>query len=57
MSKDNRGDRNIKPKLDKNDMGEADFLVMRGTHATLVNELAVNGKLVADQLGHGFDVS
>jgi len=30
-------------------MGWADFLVMRRTHATPMNELGVNGKPVADQ--------
>jgi len=30
---------------------------MRRTHAMLMNELGVNGKLVADQLGHSLDVS
>ena len=38
-------------------MGWANFLVMRRIHATLMNELGVNGKLVADQLGHSLDVS
>jgi integrase len=57
MSKDNCWNRNIKPKLDKIGMGWANFLVMRRTHATLMNELGVNGKLVADQLGHSLDVN
>jgi hypothetical protein len=35
----------------------ANFLVMRRTHATLMNELGVNGKLAADELGHSLDVS
>ena len=35
----------------------ANFLAMRRTHATLMNELGVNGKLVGDQLGHRLDVS
>ena len=57
MSKDNCWNRNIKPKLESVGMGWAIFLVMRRTHATLMNELGVNGKLVADQLGHSLDVS
>jgi integrase len=57
MSKDNCWNRNIKPKLEKVGMGWANFLVMRRTHATLMNELGVNGKLVADQLGHSLDVN
>jgi len=57
MSKDNCWNRNIKPKLESVGMGWANFLVMRRTHATLMSELGVNGKLVADQLGHSLDVS
>jgi integrase len=57
MSKDNCWNRNIKPKLKSVGMGWANFLVMRRTHATLMNELGVNGKLVADQLGHSLDVN
>lgn len=33
------------------------FLVMRRTHATLMKALGVDGKLVADQLGHSLDVN
>ena len=57
MSKDNCWNRNIKPKLDKIGMGWANFLVMRRTHATLMRGLGVDGKLVADQLGHSLDVN
>jgi hypothetical protein len=57
MSKDNCWNRNIKPKLESVGMGWANFLVMRRTHATLMSELGVNGKLVADQLEHSLDVS
>lgn len=35
----------------------ADFLVMRRTPATLRKALGVDGKLVADQLGHTLDVN
>ena len=35
----------------------ANFLVMRRTHATLMKALGVDGKLVADQLGHSLDVN
>src|SRR5215831_7953897 len=34
----------------------ANFLVMRRTHSTLMKELGVDAKLVADQLGHDVDV-
>ena len=33
------------------------FQVMRRTHSTLMNELKVDPKLVADQLGHTLDVN
>ena len=38
-------------------LGWANFLVMRRTHATLMKALGVDGKLVADQLGHSLDVN
>jgi integrase len=57
MSKDNCWNRNIKPKLRKVGLGWANFLVMRRTHSTLMGELGVDGKLVADQCGHTLDVS
>jgi integrase len=57
MSKDNSWNRNIKPKLDRIGMGWVNFLVMRRTHATLMHELRVSGKLFADQLGHGLEMN
>jgi integrase len=33
------------------------FQVMRRTHSTLMNNMGVEGKLVADQLGHSLDVN
>jgi integrase len=57
MSKDNCWNRNIKPKLRKVGLGWANFLVMRRTHSTLMGELGVDGKLVADQCGHTLDVN
>ena len=45
------------PKLKRLGLGWANFLVMRRTHATLMRALGVDGKLVADQLGHSLDVS
>jgi integrase len=44
-------------KLKSIGMGWANFLVMRRTHATLMHELGVNGKLFADRLGHSLDVN
>ena len=44
-SKQDCWNRNVKPKLKSVGMGWANFLVMRRTHATLMNELGVNVKL------------
>jgi len=57
LSKDNCWRRSMFPKLDKVGLGWANFLVMRRTHATLMKALGVDGKLVADQLGHSLDVN
>ena len=57
LSKDNCWRRNMHPKLDKAGLGWANFQVMRRTHATLMKALGVDGKLVADQLGHSLDVN
>jgi integrase len=57
LSKDNCWRRSMKPKLEKAGLGWANFLVMRRTHATLMRGLGVDGKLVADQLGHSLDVN
>jgi integrase len=57
LSKDNCWRRSMEPKLAKAGLGWANFLVMRRTHATLMRALGVDGKLVADQLGHSLDVS
>jgi integrase len=57
LSKDNCWRRWMQPRLKTVGLGWANFLVMRRTHATLMNALGVNGKLVADQLGHSLDVS
>lgn len=57
LAKDNCWRRSMQPKLKEVGLGWANFLVMRRTHATLMNALGVSGKLVADQLGHSLDVS
>ena len=57
LSKDNCWRRSMFPKLEKAGLGWANFLVMRRTHATLMKALGVDGKLVADQLGHSLDVN
>ena len=57
MAKENCWRRYIGPKLDKVGLGWVNFQVMRRTHATLMSDLGVEGKLVADQLGHSLDVN
>jgi integrase len=57
LSKDNCWRRSMFPRLSKVGLGWANFLVLRRTHATLMKALGVDGKLVADQLGHSLDVS
>jgi integrase len=57
LSRDNCFRRSIHPKLEKAGLGWVNFLVMRRTHATLMKALGVDGKLVADQLGHSLDVN
>lgn len=57
LSKDSCWNRNIKPKLAKAGLAWANFRVMRRTHSTLMGDLGVDGKLVADQCGHTLDVS
>jgi integrase len=57
MSKDNCWNRNIKPKLARAGLAWCNFLVMRRTHSTLMGDLGIDGKLVADQCGHTLDVS
>ena len=47
----------MKPALAGAGLDWANFLVMRRTHATLMKALGVDGKLVADQLGHTLDVN
>ena len=56
-AKENVWRRSIGPKLEKVGLGWANFQVMRRTHASLMDELGVEGKLVADQLGHTLDTN
>jgi integrase len=55
--RDNLWRRHIAPKLAAVNLGWVDFHAMRRTHATLMNELHDDPKMVADQLGHTLDVS
>jgi integrase len=57
LSKDNCWRRSMEPKLAKVGLEWATFQVMRRTHATLMKALGMDGKLVADQLGHSLDVN
>jgi integrase len=57
LAKDNCWHRLIKPKLKKVNLAWVNFQVMRRTHASLMRELDVDPKLVADQLGHSVDVN
>lgn len=57
VSKDNVWRRHIVPKLTAVGLDWVDFHVFRRTHSTLMNENGVEGKLVADQLGHTLDVN
>jgi len=57
LSKDNCWRRHIKPKLENVGLGWVNFQVMRRTHSSLMRELDVDPKVVADQLGHTLDVN
>ncbi len=47
----------MRPKLEKVGLEWANFQVMRRTHSSLMRELGVDPKVVADQLGHTLDVN
>ena len=55
--RDNVWRRHMEPRLKTIGLEWATFQVMRRTHATLMKTLGVDGKLVADQLGHTLDVN
>lgn len=57
LSRDNLWRRHIGPRLKAAGLGFVDFHVRRRTHATLMNEISDDPKMVADQLGHTLDVS
>ena len=57
ISKDNAVRRYIRPKLEAAGYGWVDFHVMRRTHSSLMRELGVDPKVVADQQGHTLDVN
>lgn len=47
----------IAPRLKPVDLEWVNFQAMRRTHASLMRELEVDPKVVADQLGHSLDVN
>jgi integrase len=57
ITRDDLWRRSIAPKLEEAGLGWVNFQVMRRTHSTLMNQLKVDPKLVADQLGHTLDVN
>jgi integrase len=57
LGRENVWRRSMAPMLKKVDLGWVNFQVMRRTHSTLMNAIGVEGKLVADQLGHTLDVN
>jgi len=57
IRKDNVWRRYIKPKLKDAGLDWIDFHVLRRTHSSLMRELKVDPKLVADQQGHTLDVN
>jgi integrase len=57
LSRDNAIRRYIQPKLAPAGYGWVNFHVMRRTHSSLMRELGVDPKIVADQQGHTLDVN
>ena len=57
MSKDNCWRRFIALQLKEVGLDWVNFLVLRRTHSSLMKELRVDPKVVADQLGHTLDVN
>ena len=57
LSKDNCWRRHFLPKLQAVGLGWVNFQVLRRTHSSLMRELEVDSKVVADQLGHSLDVN
>jgi integrase len=57
LSRDNILRRRIVPRLVAVGLAWVNFQVMRRTPSTLMNNMGVEGKLVADQLGHSLDVN
>src|SRR5688572_17560712 len=57
MSKDNMLYRYIRPRLKTVGLEWVNFQVLRRTHSSLMRELGVDPKIVADSMGHDLDVN
>ena len=57
LLKDNCWRRSIAPKLKAAGLEWVNFQVMRRTHSSLLSDLRIDPKVVADQLGHTLDVN
>jgi integrase len=59
MGADNMMARHIRPRLKPEEvgLGWVDYRVMRRTHSSLMNDLSIDPKVVADQQGHTVDVN
>jgi integrase len=57
LSKDNVLYRHMRPRLETVGLGWVDYQVMRRTHSSLMHELGVDPKVVADHMGHNVDVN
>ncbi|HYL97431.1 MAG TPA: tyrosine-type recombinase/integrase [Blastocatellia bacterium] len=57
LSKENCWRRYIGPRLRRMGLGWVNFQVMRRTHSSLMSDLKIEPKVVADQLGHTLDVN
>jgi integrase len=57
LRKDNVWRRHIGPKLTAMGLGWINFQVLRRSCSSLLSDLGVDGKVVADQLGHTLDVN
>jgi integrase len=57
LAKDNVMHRHLRPALKRIGFERVDFHVLRRTHASLMREIGVDPKVVADQQGHTLDVN
>jgi len=57
LSRDNSLYRYIRPRLKTVGLEWVDFQVMRRTHSSLMRELGIDPKIVADLMGHDVNVN